>query len=53
MVKHGTDKWRKFSGTYCPSFGNDDKNGNSYNDIPYDEAKIIFDDFCQIFNEEM
>jgi len=28
-------------------------NGNSYNDIPYDEAKIIFDEFCQIFDEEI
>lgn len=27
--------------------------GVSYNNIPYEEAKKIFDAFCQIFNEEI
>lgn len=26
-------------------------NGMAYNNIPYDEAKRMFDKFCQIFNE--
>lgn len=48
ISKYGcTDEVRDFLKRYAAY------SGNSYNDIPYDEAKIIFDEFCQIFDEEM